>query len=128
MQWLAARPEHHIAVVSREGPLMALDGKVKGFRVPSEAGRLALRPPHASAPAVARAPPAQVTHSSFLHFTLSCFGEGAAETVQGTLHRWYENCEMRSIVLADEAATAPAELRASADDWHFPGGSKALGL
>ena len=82
-QWLAARPEHNIAVV---------------------------------------------THSSFLHFTLSCFGEGAAETVQGTLHRWYENCELRSVILADEAATAPAELRATADDWHFPGGSKALGL
>lgn len=86
-----------------------------------------------------------MTHSSFLHFTMSCFGHAAPEAVQGELHRWYDNCEMRSLVLQDMGAPgagagadegvevgAPGakggdeELGAGGvvrqDPWHFPGG------
>ena len=33
---------------------------------------------------------AVVTHSSFLFFLLSCYGHQAAPSVQGELHRWWE--------------------------------------
>ncbi len=109
------------------------------------------RPPRALPPAQSPCRPerhiAVVTHSSFLHFTMSCFGHAAPEAVQGELHRWYDNCEMRSLVLQDMGppgagvaageggevgAEAPGskggdeELGAGAvgrpDPWHFPGG------
>lgn len=72
LQWVMARPEQHIAVV---------------------------------------------THSSFLHFTMSCFGHDAATHVQDDLHRWYDNCEMRTVVL--QGADAPPR----PDHWHFAGGA-----
>ena len=36
--------------------------------------------------------------------------------MQGELHRWYENCEMRSIVLSDDAGSG------NVDPLWFPGG------
>jgi hypothetical protein len=40
-------------------------------------------------------PPAAqiVSHSSFLHFMMTNYGGQASTTVQGELHRWFENCE-----------------------------------
>ncbi|GLC37740.1 hypothetical protein PLESTF_001519300 [Pleodorina starrii] len=72
---------------------------------------------------------AVVSHSSFLHFTLSCFGQGAAEAVQGEMHKWYDNCEMRSLVLSDDSEEAAAAMAAggTADEWHFAGGLHATG-
>ncbi|EFJ50919.1 hypothetical protein VOLCADRAFT_57872 [Volvox carteri f. nagariensis] len=75
---------------------------------------------------------AVVSHSSFLHFTLSCFGQGAAEAVQGEMHKWYDNCEMRSLVLSDDSAEAAEAAAAGGarpvDQWHFAGGLHATGL
>lgn len=45
---------------------------------------------------------AVVSHSGFLRFFLKSFGHNAATVVQGELHRWFENCEMRSVVVCDE--------------------------
>lgn len=36
--------------------------------------------------------------------------------LQGELHRWYENCEMRTIVLSDDAGSG------ALDPLWFPGG------
>ncbi len=36
--------------------------------------------------------------------------------LQGELHRWYENCEMRTIVLSDDAGNG------TVDPLWFPGG------
>ncbi len=36
--------------------------------------------------------------------------------MQGELHRWYENCEMRTIVLSDDAGNG------NVDPLWFPGG------
>ena len=36
--------------------------------------------------------------------------------LQGELHRWYENCEMRTLVLADDAGIG------ALDPFWFPGG------
>ena len=36
--------------------------------------------------------------------------------MQGELHRWYENCEMRTIVLSDDAGSG------ALDPLWFPGG------
>ena len=44
---------------------------------------------------------AVVTHSAFLWFTLSGFGSENIRPVREKLQRWYENCEMRSVVLSD---------------------------
>lgn len=59
---------------------------------------------------------AVVSHSSFLFFTMANFGLHASTTVQGELHRWYENCEMRTIVLSDNAGEG------NLDPLWFPGG------
>ncbi|KAI3425092.1 hypothetical protein D9Q98_008470 [Chlorella vulgaris] len=45
---------------------------------------------------------AVVSHSAFLFFMMSNFGRGAATSVQSELHKWYDNCEMRTVVLCDE--------------------------
>ena len=50
---------------------------------------------------------AVVTHSSFLDFTLKSFGEGFSTPVQGELQRWFENCEMRSLVVANIVEPLP---------------------
>ncbi|GIL47218.1 hypothetical protein Vafri_4091 [Volvox africanus] len=72
---------------------------------------------------------AVVTHSSFLHFTLSCFGQGASEAAQGEMHKWYDNCEMRSLALTDDSEAAVAAQAAAGvrDEWHYPGGLHASG-
>lgn len=72
---------------------------------------LATRPEHSIA---------VVTHSTFLHFMLAAFGTHDSPVVQGELHRWYENCEMRTVVLADGGAAAAPQ-----DPLHFPGGARA---
>jgi len=47
---------------------------------------------------------------------LTNFGCSASTVVQGELHRWFENCELRSIVVAQEQATSKHH-----DPFHFPG-------
>lgn len=49
-------------------------------------------------------PPQIVSHSSFLHFMMTNYGLEASSLVQGELHKWFENCELRSVVVADEQA------------------------
>jgi broad specificity phosphatase PhoE len=49
---------------------------------------------------------AVVTHSAFLWFTLSGFGSENIRPVRERLQRWYENCEMRSVVLSDGGSAA----------------------
>ncbi|KXZ41269.1 hypothetical protein GPECTOR_589g656 [Gonium pectorale] len=67
---------------------------------------------------------AVVSHSSFLHFTLSCFAHAAAPAVQAELHKWYDNCEMRSVILTDDSMDGAAAAAAHGPDpWHFPGGA-----
>ena len=44
---------------------------------------------------------AVVTHSSFLYHMLRNFGTDSSEHVQEELHKWFLNCELRSIVLSD---------------------------
>jgi hypothetical protein len=63
---------------------------------------------------------AVVSHSSFLFFMMSAFGHSAAPPVQSELHKWYDNCEMRTVVLADEGGTHPHP-----DPLHFHGGHRA---
>ena len=65
---------------------------------------------------------AVVTHSAFLWFTLSGFGAENARPVRERLQRWYENCEMRSVVLGDGGTTAVV---ASLDS-DFKGGRAAV--
>lgn len=62
-----------------------------------------------------------VSHSSFLHFMMTNFGLQGSTLVQGELHKWYENCEMRSIVVADEQA-----VNKQPDPSHFPGFAAAV--
>ncbi|KAG7666578.1 putative Phosphoglycerate mutase-like protein [Nannochloris sp. 'desiccata'] len=49
---------------------------------------------------------AVVTHSAFLWFTLSGFGSENIRPVREKLQRWYENCEMRTVVLSDGGSAA----------------------
>jgi broad specificity phosphatase PhoE len=44
---------------------------------------------------------AVVTHSEFLLYMFQVFGEELGHSVKEDLRRWYRNCELRSIVLAD---------------------------
>jgi hypothetical protein len=62
-----------------------------------------------------------VSHSSFLHFMMTNFGLQGSTLVQGELHKWFENCEMRSIVVADEHA-----VNKQPDPSHFPGFAAAV--
>lgn len=62
---------------------------------------------------------AVVTHSAFLWFTLLGFGVEFARPVRERLQRWYENCEMRSVILSDGGAMA---LAPGYDDSDFAGG------
>ncbi|KIZ05752.1 hypothetical protein MNEG_2205 [Monoraphidium neglectum] len=77
---------------------------------------------------------AVVTHSSFVHYCLTNYGHEASTAVQGDLHRrapaallsrtgdgrvqarWYENAELRSVVVTD-----PGSLAHPADPTHFLG-------
>jgi hypothetical protein len=58
-----------------------------------------------------------VTHSTVLFYMLQNFGVTAAPNVQGELHKWYENAEMRSVVVGDEGGCNGVQ-----DPFHFPGG------
>lgn len=62
-----------------------------------------------------------VSHSSFLHFLMTNFGLEASTLVQGELHKWFENCELRTIVVADEQAMDKQQ-----DPGHFPGFAAAV--
>jgi len=69
---------------------------------------------------------AVVSHSSFLHFTLSNAVQAAAvhsEPVVAELTRWFENCELRTLVVADPGASA-VHTRTT----NFAGGTQALAL
>jgi len=59
---------------------------------------------------------AVVTHSSFVHYLLTNYGHSASTAVQGDLHRWFENAELRSVVVADRGSLARP-----ADPTHFAG-------
>ncbi|GAB4821611.1 hypothetical protein N2152v2_008657 [Parachlorella kessleri] len=59
---------------------------------------------------------AVVTHSAFLWFTLACYGNEYSKRVRENLQRWYENCEMRTVVLSDGGGGGVADMT-----W-FPGG------
>lgn len=59
---------------------------------------------------------AVVSHSSFFFFTMANFGLHTSSLVQGELHRWYENCEMRTVVLSDDSGSG------TLDPLWFPGG------
>lgn len=50
---------------------------------------------------------AVVTHSALLWFTLLGFSNDCARPVRDSIQRWYENCEMRSVVLSDGGAISP---------------------
>lgn len=66
---------------------------------------------------------AVVSHSGFLHFLLSLFYRPEASTqVQGELVTWFENCEMRTYTVCNEAFSGPVP----ADALHFPGGQQVL--
>jgi len=67
---------------------------------------------------------AVVTHSAFLWFTLLGFGVEFVRPVRERLQRWYENCEMRSVVLSDGGAMALPLGRY--EDSDFAGGHAAL--
>lgn len=60
---------------------------------------------------------AVVAHSGFLWHCMSNFGHSAAPTVQGDLHKWWANAEMRTVVLADEGGSTSHD-----DPSHFRGG------
>lgn len=62
-----------------------------------------------------------VSHSSFLHFMMTNYGLQASTLVQGELHKWFENCELRTIVVADEQAMDKQQ-----DPAHFPGFAAAV--
>lgn len=64
---------------------------------------------------------AVVTHSSWVHYTLASFGHGASAAVQGDLRRWFENAELRTVVLADPGSTSRP-----ADPTHFAGFASAV--
>lgn len=59
---------------------------------------------------------AVVSHAAFLWFTLACFGNECARPVSERLQRWYENAEMRTVVLSDGGGMGTPDLT-----W-FPGG------
>jgi len=63
---------------------------------------------------------AVVTHSAFLWFTLAMFGGDAARPVRNKLQKWYENCEMRTLVLSDSGGAGVV------DETHFQGGHAAV--
>ena len=63
---------------------------------------------------------AVVSHCGFLFMMLSSYAHDCAPTVQEELHRGFENCEMRAIVLSD--ASGPGKLNPS---W-FPGGRRCV--
>ncbi|KAK9817117.1 hypothetical protein WJX72_009798 [[Myrmecia] bisecta] len=61
---------------------------------------------------------AVVTHCAFLFLTLAPFGHECAAQLTEQLHRSFENCEMRSVIMADAAGAAVVPPNVT----HFPGG------
>lgn len=68
---------------------------------------------------------AVVTHSAFLWFTLLGFGVEFSRPVRQKLQKWYENCEMRTVVLGDGGATMVGAPTAGVQDTDFAGGHAA---
>lgn len=58
---------------------------------------------------------AVVTHSAFLWFTLAMFGGDCSRGVRNKMQKWFENGEMRSMVLIDGGNLKPE------DEYHFDG-------
>ena len=58
-----------------------------------------------------------MTHSSFLHYTFGSFGLGFSTHIKDEIHRWFENCEMRSLVVANTQDPLPD------DRLHWRGGA-----
>lgn len=68
---------------------------------------------------------AVVTHSAFLWFTLLGFGVEFSRPVRLKIQKWYENCEMRTVVLGDGGATMVGAQMTGAQDTDFAGGHAA---
>ena len=65
---------------------------------------------------------AVVSHSGILWAALQNFGDGyLAAPVVGELHRWWENAEMRTVVLAE-----PDGVHNHQDELHFRGGAHSV--
>ena len=60
---------------------------------------------------------AVVTHSAFLWFTLTTFGNELASALRESMHKWYENGEMRSLLLTDGGKLKDIDIT------HFPRGA-----
>ncbi|KAK9915171.1 hypothetical protein WJX75_005575 [Coccomyxa subellipsoidea] len=65
---------------------------------------------------------AVVSHSSFLFYLMQNFGHQVSTTVQGELRRWYENCEMRTVIISDGGGES-----GGLDPLWFPGGHRLEG-
>ncbi|KAL3698924.1 hypothetical protein R1sor_016946 [Riccia sorocarpa] len=61
---------------------------------------------------------AVVSHSGFLRHLMSTFGDDCSSKVQSELHKYFQNCEMRSIVLVDKRAEEESKVPTK----DFPGG------
>ena len=64
---------------------------------------------------------AVVTHCGFLFYLLSSFGHECAQPVAYILHKAFDNCELRSVVISDAAGPSRP------DPTYFPGGRGWLG-
>lgn len=63
---------------------------------------------------------AVVSHCGFIFLTLSAFGHECAHSVQEEMHRGFDNCEMRSMIITDAAGGGRFN-----SSW-FPGGRECL--
>ncbi|EIE24438.1 phosphoglycerate mutase-like protein [Coccomyxa subellipsoidea C-169] len=64
---------------------------------------------------------AVVSHCGFIFLTLSAFGHECAHSVQEEMHRGFDNCEMRSMIITDAAGGGRFN-----NSW-FPGGRDRCG-
>ncbi len=75
------------------------------------------------AAAAARRPESRiavVSHCGFIFLTLSAFGHECAHGVQEEMHRGFDNCELRTMVITDAAGGGRFN-----PTW-FPGGRECL--
>ena len=63
---------------------------------------------------------AVVSHCGLLFYMLASFGHECGESIQNYLHKGFDNCELRSIVLCDASGVARPN-----PTW-FPGGRMCL--